>query len=98
MIYQNTTYRIIYTAKNFVQNLTDVSLVITKPDGTNVGFFVMDEVPGKPGLYYYDYLLDQLGRYIFDCNSTTNPNRHTFAVDVITLPNSAIPIADFDGD
>jgi len=76
MAYINEPYKFVYTAKNFTPGLSDVKLVVFKPNMVKLGVYNLTEVnsgDGK-GIYYYDFNdADIVGTYIFICNSISTP-------------------------
>lgn len=76
MAYINEPYKFVYVAKNFTSGLTDVKLVVYKPNMVKLGVYDLIEVnagDGK-GVYYYDFNdADIPGTYIFVCNSASCP-------------------------
>jgi hypothetical protein len=70
------TFRVNYTAKNHTSGLTDVRMVVYKPNGTKLGVFVLDEYTDgdAAGIYYYDFInADIEGVYLFVVDSPTKP-------------------------
>lgn len=98
MIYTNTLYRTFYIAQNFTTGLTDITVHITMPSGLSAGAFTMTELAARPGVYYYDYYVISGGRYLFDADSVSMPNRSASVIDAVDQPQDdrTIPIAYFD--
>lgn len=70
------TFRVHYTAKNHTSGLTDVEMIVTKPDGTKMGVYTLTEYVDvdRQGVYYYDFVdADVEGVYLFMVNSATKP-------------------------
>jgi len=61
------SFSIYYIAKNYLTGLTSVSLLVTKPDQTMQGLFVMNEFDpvNRKGHYVYDYTPTMEGNYLF---------------------------------
>lgn len=78
MPYVGQTFRVHYIAKGFRTGLTDVTMVVYKPDGSKQGVYTLSEVnlgDGK-GIYYYDYVdSDIAGTYLFVINSLSHPKK-----------------------
>lgn len=97
VIYKNTYQKVIYVGPNFRSGLTDVQMSVTRPDGVTEGLFVMTEMPSKPGMYEYDYYLNQTGIYIFDCDSSSVKNRYVLSIDVLErIGDTPFPVSEFD--
>lgn len=69
MAYIGQTYRINYISKGFTTGLTDVRMLVVKPDGTQLGIYNLIEFNGTglaKGIYYYDFEdSDAPGVYLF---------------------------------
>lgn len=78
MAYVTETYRLHYIAKDFKHGLTDVRMVVYKPNGVKQGIYALTELnagDGK-GIYYYDYVDSDLeGTYLFVVNSLSTPKK-----------------------
>jgi hypothetical protein len=88
------TYRIYYVALDYTSGLTDVALIITKPDGTNESAVLMTELDSS-GVYYYDYIPATKGQYLFTVDSISKPYKFSKSLDVIVSVTS-VPVVDFD--
>lgn len=72
MAFIDEPYRLHYIAKSFVTGLSDVKMVVYKPNGVKQGVYTLTELnqgDGK-GIYFYDYVdSDMEGTYLFVVNS-----------------------------
>lgn len=94
MAFAGSTFRVRYASLNLTTGLTDVQLLVIRPDSTVDGPYTMTEEAGYPGIYYYDYNLTSVGEYAFAANSATLP--HKFAKSVTSEIAVAMkPVADF---
>lgn len=78
MAYINETFRIHYISKNFTGGLTDVRMVVYKPNGVKQGVYILSEVNqgDGAGIYYYDYVDSDIeGSYLFVINSPSLPKK-----------------------
>jgi len=76
MAYINEPYKIVYIAKNFTSGLTDVELIVFKPNMSKMGVYVLTEMqdPEGAGIYYIDFNdADVVGVYTFVVDSVTMP-------------------------
>ena len=90
MAYIGETFRIYYIAKNFVGGLSDVSMVVYKPNGVKQGLYMLTEVNmgDGEGIYYYDYAdSDMEGSYLFVVNSPSNPRKDARQVTFVDKNN-----------
>lgn len=78
MAFVGQAYKVYYIAKNFTSGLTDVKMVVYKPNGNKQGVYDLIEVDTGDGLgiYVYEYSdSDSEGTYLFVVNSATKSRR-----------------------
>lgn len=78
MAFTGQPYRVHYIAKSFQQGLSDVRMVVYKPNGVKQGVYTLIELnagDGK-GIYYHDYEDSDLeGTYLFVIDCLSNPKK-----------------------
>lgn len=92
-------HRVWYVAKDHTQFLSDVKLIVIRPDTIQEGPFLMGEytppTSATKGHYFYDYLPTLEGEYLFIVDSATIPKRFSQAVTFNKAPDSR-PVMRFD--
>lgn len=94
MPFINQLYPIFYTALDYATGITDVSMMVRRPDGIVEGPFIMIEVTSASmlsGTYIYNYLPLQRGIYLFTIDSTTMSKRAEKSIEI----TEGIPFSTF---
>lgn len=95
-------HRVIYTAKNFVSGLSQLSLKVICPDLVIKGPFQLTEFedPFLSGVYYYDHLTsedDQTGDYIFIINNPEQNHKEGFRLTYQEAQTEALLVGLSEG-
>ena len=108
MAFFGEKYHINYIAKDFKAGLTDVRMVVYKPNGVKLGVYTLAEVNvgDGAGIYYYDFEdADMEGTYLFIVNSPSWPKKDAKQVffeekvdiaDEVASVVTGGPVADFN--
>jgi uncharacterized protein YaeQ len=78
----NTQKKVVYVALNFQTGLTDLTLVVRKPDGTTLDPIIMSEQ--GDGVYVATYTPDALGIWQEKITSETNGDKAIRSYEVVS--------------
>ena len=96
-MFRSQVFPVYYIAKNHKTCLSNVQLLVRKPDYSIEGLFAMTEFDpvNHKGIYTYDYSPVDLGTYLFSVfeNSTWKYSAHEICEDI---PVAVSPIMEFN--
>jgi len=95
-MYVGEEYPVYYVSKNKVSGLTNILLLVRKPDKSLQGFFSMYEFDhiNYPGRYLYEYIPDIEGKYLFSVFEG-GVNQSSKSEFFSRREDNLIPVAEF---